>query len=117
MFIFKDKKYDCEFDLALSMFSRKWNSLVLYHLSSGTKRYGELKKLINNVTQKMLTQTLRELERYELISRKVYPVVPPKVEYSLTSKGKDMIPILEKIYEFGVNMYESYDKDGNIEKI
>jgi DNA-binding HxlR family transcriptional regulator len=117
MFIFKDKKYECEFELVLGMFSRKWNSLVLYHLSSGTKRYGELKRLTTGITQKMLTQTLRELERFELIERKVYPVVPPKVEYSLTSHGKDILPILEQIHKFGLQMYKNYENSGSIEKV
>ena len=91
--------------------------MVLYHLSDGTKRYSELSKLINGVTQKMLTQTLRDLERFELIHREVYPVVPPKVEYSLTEYGNEILPILKLIHEFGDNMYVQYEKDDLIEKL
>jgi DNA-binding HxlR family transcriptional regulator len=98
------------------MFSRKWNSLVLYHLSDGTKRHSELKRLIGGVTQKMLTQTLRDLERFQLIHREVYPVVPPKVEYSLTPYGEEMLPILERIQEFGEEMYMVYEKEGLIDE-
>ena len=114
MFTYKEKSYECSFELGLSMFSRKWNSLVLYHLSDGTKRHSELKRLISGVTQKMLTQTLRDLERYQLIHREVYPVVPPKVEYSLTQYGKEILPILEMIHKFGEGMFEVYKKEGFI---
>ena len=115
-FKFKDKFYNCSFELALDMFSRKWKSLVLYHLSDGTKRYSQLNKLINGITQKMLTQTLRDLERFQLIHRKVYPVVPPKVEYSLTDYGKEILPALKMIQAFGEVMYKRYEKDDFIEK-
>ena len=114
MFRYLDKSYDCPFVMALDMFSRKWNSLVLYHLSNGTKRYSELRKLIDGITQKMLTQTLRDLEKFQLIHREVYPVVPPKVEYSLTEYGKEILPILEQIEEFGEVMYSRYSNKGLI---
>ena len=117
MFIYKGKKYECTFELALHMFGRKWNALLMYHLSGGTKRYSELKRLNPAITQKMLTQTLRELEMFGLIHREVYPVVPPKVEYSLTEYGKEMLPILESIQKFGEVMYERYDEDGLIKKL
>ena len=115
MFVYKEKKYECAFELGLSMFSRKWNSLVLYHLSQETKRYSELKRLTPGITQKMLTQTLRDLEKFQLIHREVYPVVPPKVEYSLTEYGKEILPILKMIYGFGEVMFERYETDGLIE--
>jgi len=114
MFNYRGKDYACSFELALDMFSRKWNAWVLYHLSTGTKRYGELKRLIQGITQKMLTQTLRELERYELIHREVYPVVPPKVEYSLTMHSQKILPILHLIQEFGDEMFLYYQKKGSI---
>ncbi len=114
MFLYEDKSYACSFELALQMLGRKWNALVMYHLSDGTKRYGELKRLIDGVTQKMLTQTLRDLEKFQLIERKVYPVVPPKVEYTLTAHGKEMLPILQMIQTFGEKMYREYEKEGLI---
>jgi len=116
VFRYKNRSYNCSFELSLDMFSRKWNSLVLYHLSSGTKRYSELQKLISGITQKMLTQTLRDLEKFQLIHREVYPVVPPKVEYSLTKYGEEILPILEMIHKFGETMYKRYDRDSFIEE-
>jgi DNA-binding HxlR family transcriptional regulator len=65
----------------------------------------------------MLTQTLRDLERFQLIHRKVYPVVPPKVEYSLTEYGEEILPILERIQAFGEVMYQRYEREGLIEEI
>ncbi len=110
MFSYQEKNYACSFEMALDMFGKKWNSLLLYHLSDGTKRYGELKRLSSGITQKMLTQTLRELEKFQLIHREVYPVVPPKVEYSLTPYGKEILPILEQIQKFGEVMYQRYEE-------
>ena len=100
----KKKTYQCPFEFALDMVSGKWKSLVLYHLSSGTLRYGEIRKKVEGITQKMLTQTLRELERNGLISRKVYPVVPPKVEYTITPQGKKLIPIFQSLQHWGEEM-------------
>ncbi len=96
-----EKKYDCTFEFTMDAISGKWKGLVLWHLSSGTLRYGELKKLLGKITQKMLTQSLRELEACSVIHREVYAVVPPKVEYSLTQYGKELVPILEQLHEWG----------------
>lgn len=98
-----EKTYNCSFEFTMDAISGKWKGLVLWHLSSGTLRYGELKKLLGNITQKMLTQTLRELENCSVIHREVYPVVPPKVEYSLTKYGKELIPILQQLHKWGQN--------------
>ena len=73
----------------------------MFLLSGGTKRFGELRKNIGSITQKMLTQELRKMENDGLISRKVYPQVPPKVEYSLTTYGKSLEPILKSMSEWG----------------
>ncbi len=95
------KSYECAFEFALDVVSGKWKGLVLWHLSQGTLRYGELRKKIGNITQKMLTQTLRDMEKHQLISRKVYPVVPPKVEYTITEYGEKLIPIFEQMQSWG----------------
>ena len=97
----KEKTYGCSFEFAMDVISGKWKGLVLWHLSKGTLRYGELQKLLGKVTQKMLTQTLRELEHCSIIHREVYPVVPPKVEYSLTKHGRELMPILEELHKWG----------------
>jgi len=97
-----DKKiYQCSFEFALDMVSGKWKSLVLYYLSEETLRYSEIHRKINGITQKMLTQTLRELEKNGLVSRKVYPVVPPKVEYTITQSGAELIPIFQSLQAWG----------------
>jgi len=95
------KVYQCPFVFALDMVSGKWKALVLYYLSEETLRYGEIRKKIDGITQKMLTQTLRELEKNGLISRKVYPVVPPKVEYTITQSGAALIPIFQRLQAWG----------------
>jgi DNA-binding HxlR family transcriptional regulator len=96
-----EKSYNCSFEFTMDAISGKWKGLVLWHLSSGTLRYGELKKLLGNITQKMLTQTLRELENCSVVHREVYAVVPPKVEYSLTIHGEALIPILGALHKWG----------------
>ena len=95
------KEYACSFGFALDMVSGKWKSLVLWHLRDETLRYNEIRKKLNPITQKMLTQTLRDLEKHQLITRKVYAVVPPKVEYTITEHGKKLIPIFEMMLEWG----------------
>lgn len=85
----------------LKVLGGKWKPPILFLLSSGTWRFGELKKNISGITQKMLTQELREMEADGLVLRKVFTVVPPKVEYSLTSYGKSLEPILKSMSEWG----------------
>ena len=99
--VYDKKEYACSFEFALDMVSGKWKGLILWFLSEETLRYGELKKKIGKITQKMLTQTLRDLEKHQLITRKVYPVVPPKVEYTITEHGKKLIPIFKQMQEWG----------------
>ncbi len=88
------KSYNCPMELTLDLIGGKWKSLILWRLINSTLRFSELRKLIPQATPKMLTQQLRDLEDNGLIFRKVYPVVPPKVEYSLTEFGETLIPIL-----------------------
>ena len=93
--------YICPVETALELIGGKYKTLILWHLAEGTLRFGELQKIINSATPKMLTRQLRELERDGLISRKVYPVVPPKVEYSLTELGSSFIPVMQGIRKWG----------------
>ncbi|MFW0779180.1 winged helix-turn-helix transcriptional regulator [Rossellomorea marisflavi] len=98
----EDKTFQCEKELTLSVIGGKWKMLILWHLGKeGTKRFGELKALMPGITQRMLVNQLRELEEDQIVHREVYPVVPPKVEYSLTSQGQTLMPILESMYEWG----------------
>ena len=85
----------------LKVVGGKWKPLILWHLSQGTKRFSELQKELPGVTQKMITQQLRELEDDGLVSRKVYPVVPPKVEYTLTEYGETLSPVLVEMAKWG----------------
>jgi DNA-binding HxlR family transcriptional regulator len=102
---------NCPVDATLNLIGGKYKSLILWHLISGTLRHSELAKLIPQATPKMLTQQLRELEADNLLSRKVYPVVPPKVEYSLTKTGISLKAILLAMYEWG----EEYMKENGQE--
>lgn len=105
---FKNKNYTCTFEITIDLIGGKWKPLIIWHLGSkGTKRFSELKKMIPKVTQKMLTQQLRELEADNLVHREVYPQVPPKVEYSLTDLGKSLMPILSMMCKWGEEYYES----------
>ncbi len=92
----------CPVTTALSVIGGKWKVIILWHLKEGgVKRFGELQRLVKGISQKMLTQELRDLEESGLVSRKVYPVVPPKVEYSLTETGWSLKPVLEQLCEWG----------------
>ncbi len=82
---------------AIEAISGKWTVLVVHILSSKTMRHGELQRAVGGISQKVLTQTLRELERNGLVARKVYPVVPPQVEYSLTPLGKSLTKVLDQV--------------------
>lgn len=88
---------DCPAQQVLERIANKWTAIVICALAKGTKRYSELQREIGGVSQKMLTQTLRNLERDGLVERKVYPVVPPKVEYSLTALGVTLVKPLQAI--------------------
>jgi Predicted transcriptional regulators len=96
-----NKVYNCPVDAAISIVGGKYKVVILYHSISGRLRFNELQKLIPNATPKMLTQQLRELEASGLISRTVYPVVPPKTEYQMTEFGETLMPVLESLCEWG----------------
>ena len=91
----------CPVEATLELIGGKYKALILWHLSQGKLRFSELRRAIANATPKMLTQQLRELEAQKLISREVFPVVPPKVEYSLTELGKSLMPILVAMRDWG----------------
>ena len=91
----------CPVETTLTLIGDKWKVLILRDLLPGTKRFGELKKSIGNVSQKVLTAQLRDMEKSGLINRKVYPEVPPHVEYSLTELGRSLQPILDALRDWG----------------
>ena len=92
---------ECPVEVTLGLLSSKWKTLIIRELLTGTKRFSEIKRALPGVTQKMLTQSLRGLEDDGLIERKVYPVVPPKVEYRLSELGLSLNPVIESMREFG----------------
>lgn len=98
--------FQCPVEVTLQLIGGKYKTLILWHLIDKTLRFNELSKIIPSATPKMLTQQLKELERDGFIHREVYPVVPPKVEYSLTDFGKSIIPILESMCSWGTNYLE-----------
>lgn len=104
------ENYYCPVGETIQMIGGKYKALILWFLTEEPKRFGQLQKLIPQATPKMLTQQLRELEQDSLLVRTVYPVVPPKVEYSLSPLGQTMIPILEAMYQWG----EDYLKERGI---
>jgi len=91
----------CPVEATINLIGGKYKSLILWKLVDGTLRFSQLRKEVPGATPKMLTQQLRELESDGLVSRKVYPVVPPKVEYALTDFGKSIRPVLEAMYGWG----------------
>lgn len=91
---------NCPTQQVLETIADKWSVIVIYALSRKTQRYSELQRMIGGVSQKMLTQTLRKLERDGLVERHVYPVVPPKVEYSLTPLGQTLTQLLAAICQW-----------------
>jgi DNA-binding HxlR family transcriptional regulator len=96
------QKSRCPAEVTLKVIGGRWKVIVLYHLFQGVKRFSELRRAIPKVTQKVLTQQLREMERDGIVSRTVYPVVPPRVEYRLTPKGETLKPVIEATCRWGV---------------
>ena len=99
----------CPVSATMDLIGGKYKGLILWHLSDQTLRFSELKKLISGATPKMLTQQLRELEASNLIHREVYPVIPPKVEYSLTDLGRSLMPVLIAMRDWGAEYLRSMD--------
>ena len=106
-FEFRGKYYNNPVELSLDIIGGKWKMPILWRLKERSWRYGELKKNIGKITHKMLAEQLKELERDGLISRKVYPEVPPKVEYTITEKGQTVIPIIDSLRVWGNKFKDS----------
>ena len=93
---------NCPVEYTASIISNKWKVLILRDLITGTKRYNELNRSVVGISAKVLTQNLKDVENDGIVKRKVYPVVPPKVEYSLTEKGMELKSVLDMMKEFGI---------------
>lgn len=101
--------FNCPMEATLSLIGGKYKALIMWHLIDKTLRFSQLQRLIPQATPKMLTQQLRELEADKLILRKVYAVVPPKTEYSLSGKGESLVPILNELCDWGKDYLKSLD--------
>ena len=97
----------CPVETTLMLISDRWKVLIIRDLLDGTKRFGELKRSVGNISQKVLTANLRAMEESGLLTRKVYPEVPPRVEYTLTETGYSLKPILDAMKEWGTNYKNS----------
>jgi DNA-binding HxlR family transcriptional regulator len=93
---------ECNLTYAVQLMGGRWKLLILMRLGSGTMRFGELKKIIPNITERMLTLQLREMEEDGLVTRRVFAEVPPRVQYDLTAIGRELIPICDDLHNWGI---------------
>lgn len=103
----------CPVAATLELIGGKYKALILWHLSDKTMRFSQLKSVIAGATPKMLTQQLRELESSQLIHREVFPIIPPKVEYSLTDLGRSLLPVLVAMRDWGAGYLHSKDLESS----
>lgn len=96
----------CPVGITQNVLQGKWKLVILYILKDEVKRFNEIQRIIPDIRQGYLTQQLRELEQDGLVHREVYKVVPPKVEYSLTDMGKKILPVIDKMYEWGIEYFK-----------
>ncbi len=108
-----NKKKHCPLNYTMSLIGTKWKPLILFHLLEGALRSGELQKQIPDISNKMFTQTVRELEKDGLIYRKVFPVAPPKVEYQLSERGNSLESILRSLDQWGLEDLSNNDISAN----
>jgi DNA-binding HxlR family transcriptional regulator len=110
MYYINDKEYKCSVSVTLDIFNDRWKLAIIWHLIDGDKRFKDLHEIISEITQKTLTIKLKELEEKNIIHREVYAQIPPKVVYSLTQAGKNLKPVLEEMYKWGINYVKEYGK-------
>jgi DNA-binding HxlR family transcriptional regulator len=108
--VINGQEFHCAMDITMSFIGGKWKTVVLWYLKKDKKRFSELRKLIPNITEKMLSLQLKDLEKDGIVQRKVYPEIPPRVEYYLTDFGKTLIPMLEEIALWGRNLANAKGK-------
>ncbi|UZW13795.1 helix-turn-helix domain-containing protein [Clostridium pasteurianum] len=103
------KKYVCLLDFAMDFIRGKWKAVLLCHLYDEPKRFLELQRITNGISQKVLNEKLKELENDELLTKTIYPEIPPKVEYNLTDKGKELTKIIKEIEAWSIRHYPHLD--------
>lgn len=99
--------FSCPVEETLNVIGGKWKPIIIYSISTDVRRFGELSRMINGISKRMLTAQLRELEEDKIISRKVYAEVPPRVDYSLTDVGRSLMPVINLMYQWGENRQKS----------
>jgi len=109
-FLLSQKNYHCHVELTLDIIGGKWKPIILYFIGKNkVLRYGEIKKSIPNINERMLTRQLRELEKHHLIHREIFKEIPPKVEYSLTPVGESVMPILYQMLKWGIKYNDDFE--------
>ena len=108
-------KSNCPAEATLLVIGGSWKVPILWHLSGEVKRFSQLRRDLQGVTQKMLTQQLRELERHGIVSRKVYPQVPPRVEYALTPRGRSLLPVVAAMCKWGTRWQARLDRCAGVQ--
>ncbi len=111
MITYRNKTYVCPMEMTIDLIGGKWKALLLWHLSQQVLRFNELNRIFPEMSQKMLTQQLRNLEEDGLIERTVYPQIPPKVEYTLTEFGSTLIPVFKEMNKWGRAYFEAAEKE------
>ncbi|MPN13777.1 putative HTH-type transcriptional regulator YtcD [bioreactor metagenome] len=111
----KDKKIKYPIELVVFLLGDKWKFIILCKLMKSTKRFGELEKSIGDISSKVLTQQLKELEAFGFISRKTYDQIPPRVEYSVTELGKTLTPIMKSMFDWGMEYSDEFNWLENLE--
>jgi len=106
--------YRCPVEVTLEVIGGKWKAVILWHLTFKTLRFSQLQRRLSGVTQKMLTQQLRELERDQLVHRQVFAEVPPRVEYSLTDTGRTLQPLLQQMRDWGNDHLQRSSEPGQL---
>ncbi len=104
---FKGKEYFCTLDLTLSLIGGKWKTMMIYMLKDGALRSSDLQRRMPGISNKMFTQTARDLEKDGIVKREVFPVVPPRVEYGLTELGQSILPVIFQLCEWGTRFLET----------
>jgi DNA-binding HxlR family transcriptional regulator len=111
------RAYHCALDVTMDYVGGKWKSVILWYLRKERVRFSGLKKQIPTITEKMLSLQLREMEKDGIVGRKVYPEVPPRVEYFLTPEGKTLVPMLEEMAAWGRNRAKKYGETIEVNRI
>ena len=107
MYRWNDKDYRCPIEVTIDVIGGKWRSLIIWHLNREVLRFSEIQKIVSGISKKVLSEHLRDLEKNGFIERKVYPEVPPRVEYMMTPKGRKLGEVLDSMERWGRELLES----------